>query len=283
MGRNLPQDLNLVVMDCFSLTKMTTEKVPNPNPIEQFVLLAKSAKGAAAAELIKQALDTPGVYVFRELIDMPNVKELVGTSYNNVWELLNVFAYGTYKDYLAAQNDLPELSVNQKKKLQHLTIVSLSEQGKCIPYNKLLVELRVANLRELEDLIIEAIYAEIIQGKLDQNQALLEIDTTIGRDIRPENTDAIKNTLESWCETCETVLSTLQAQVHRANLEKTSRIQRKEQQDQEISTLKKTVKAHSQQDQDELMTESREAKGVEKTPKKSTRSGIRTGGKFFNK
>ena len=29
------------------------------NPLEQFVLLAKNAKGAAAVELIKQALEAP--------------------------------------------------------------------------------------------------------------------------------------------------------------------------------------------------------------------------------
>ena len=45
-------------------------------PLEQFVLLAKSARGAAAAELVRQALDAPGVYVFAELLDMPHIKEV---------------------------------------------------------------------------------------------------------------------------------------------------------------------------------------------------------------
>lgn len=44
--------------------------------MEQFVLLSKSAKGAAAAELVKQALETPGLYVFSELLDMPSIKEV---------------------------------------------------------------------------------------------------------------------------------------------------------------------------------------------------------------
>jgi COP9 signalosome complex subunit 7 len=46
------------------------------NPLEQFVLLAKSAKGAAAMELIRQVLAAPGVFVFGELLDMPNIKEV---------------------------------------------------------------------------------------------------------------------------------------------------------------------------------------------------------------
>lgn len=46
------------------------------NLLEQFVLLAKSTKGPACAELIKQALEAPGVYVFGELLEMQNVKEV---------------------------------------------------------------------------------------------------------------------------------------------------------------------------------------------------------------
>lgn len=46
------------------------------NPLEQFVLLAKSAKGAACTELVKQVLEAPGVYVFGELLDMPNIAEV---------------------------------------------------------------------------------------------------------------------------------------------------------------------------------------------------------------
>lgn len=46
------------------------------NPVEQFVLLAKSAKGAACLELIKQVLEVPGVHVFGELLVMPNIVEV---------------------------------------------------------------------------------------------------------------------------------------------------------------------------------------------------------------
>lgn len=54
---------------------MTSEKAP-VNPLEQFVLLAKSAKGAAAVGLVKQALEAPGVYVFGELLEMSNIQEV---------------------------------------------------------------------------------------------------------------------------------------------------------------------------------------------------------------
>jgi len=44
--------------------------------LEQFILLSKTARGAAAMELIRQVLETPGIYVFGELLEMPNIKEV---------------------------------------------------------------------------------------------------------------------------------------------------------------------------------------------------------------
>lgn len=49
---------------------------PTNNPLEQFVILAKSTKGAATAELVRQVLSAPGVHVFGELLDMPSIKEV---------------------------------------------------------------------------------------------------------------------------------------------------------------------------------------------------------------
>ena len=50
---------------------------------------------------------------------------------------------------------------------------SIGSSPQSIPYSTLLKELDIAasNVRELEDLIIEAIYAGIIQAKLDQRNA----------------------------------------------------------------------------------------------------------------
>ena len=44
--------------------------------MEQFTLLAKNAKGAAAAELIKQSTEAQGVFVFADLLSMANIQEV---------------------------------------------------------------------------------------------------------------------------------------------------------------------------------------------------------------
>lgn len=83
-------------------------------------------------------------------------------------------------------------------KLRHLSIVSLASKCRTIPYKILCDQLRVSNIRELEDLIIEAFYADIIKGKLDQLNNQLEIDFAIGRDVTDEKIDEILLCLDSW-------------------------------------------------------------------------------------
>lgn len=232
------------------------------NALEQFVILAKSTKGAACTELVKQALEAPGVYVFGELLDSPNIQELANT-HKVFLNTLNLFAYGTFKDYLANVQNFIELSPAQKKKLQHLTIVTLATKSKCIPYETLLEELQIKNLRDLEDLIIEAIYADIIHGKLDQKNGQLEIDYAIGRDIRPEDIDVIVNCLQDWCSACEKVLSSVETQIHRANSEKNNAMVRQMEIEQEILNIRKTLKTQMQERSDGtdevMVVESREA------------------------
>lgn len=159
-----------------------------------------------------------------------------------------------------------------KKKLQHLTIVSLAIKSKCIPYSELLTELDIKNVRDLEDLIIEAIYADIIHGKLDQKNKQLEIDYAIGRDIRPDDVTSINSTLQEWCDSCETVLKCIEDQIVRANKEKARRLQKKESIDKEISNLKKTLKTQTNDTDEAMATDSREAASGMELRKKSTKS-----------
>lgn len=206
------------------------------NPLEQFVLLAKTAKGAAALELIKQAIETPGVHVFGELLDMPNIRELENGPHAEYWNTLNLFAYGTYKEYLLNKSKILELTPVQKKKLQHLTIVTLATQSKCIPYSVLLEELDIKNVRDLEDLIIEAVYADIIHGKLDQKNSQLEVDYAgLGRDVRPGDTGAVAKTLANWGKACSTILECIEQQVAQANSEKQQATYHKEKLLNEVS------------------------------------------------
>ncbi|RWS29118.1 COP9 signalosome complex subunit 7a-like protein, partial [Leptotrombidium deliense] len=158
--------------------------------LEQFLILAKTVKGLAAVEMVKQVLNHQHIYVFGELLEMDCIKELSNNPDTEPWyRVLQLFAYGKCSDY--NPNTMPPLTDAMKTKLRHLTIVTLATKSKIIPYQILLSELGINNLRELEDLVIEVIYLNIIKGKMDQKNGWLEINSTISRDIRPEDLDTI--------------------------------------------------------------------------------------------
>nr|KAF6494336.1 COP9 signalosome subunit 7B [Rousettus aegyptiacus] len=82
---------------------MAGEQKPSSNLLEQFILLAKGTSGSALTALISQVLEAPGVYVFGELLELANVQELAEGANAPYLQLLNLFAYGTYPDYIAKQ------------------------------------------------------------------------------------------------------------------------------------------------------------------------------------
>lgn len=222
---------------------MAGESKGASNPLEQFILLSRNAKGSTLTGLINQVLEAPGVFVFGELLETPNIQELANGSNAAYFELLNLFAYGTYPDYLENKGSLPELTLAQKNKLKHLTIVSLAARMKCIPYSMLLKDLDLKNLRELEDLIIEAIYTDIIQCKLDQRNQLLEVDFCIGRDLQKQDISNIVKTLQEWCDCCQAVLLGIEQQVLRVNQYKEGHSKTQQQVETEVANIKKTLKA----------------------------------------
>jgi len=135
----------------------------------------------------------------------------------------------------------------------------------------------------LEDLIIESIYSDIIHGKLDQRNSHLEVDYAIGRDIQWNDIGNISGTLQEWCDSCETVLSSIEKQIERANLEKARRTKHKETIEQEIQVLKTSLKSQLVDVDDAPMSsDARESacsdnrkKGVKPKSTKATGSGVK--------
>ncbi|XP_057304560.1 COP9 signalosome complex subunit 7a-like isoform X1 [Hydractinia symbiolongicarpus] len=222
---------------------MIDETYKGGSSLEPFLLLAKNARGAAAAQLIRQACDAPGVYVFGELIEIDSIKELESNpEFSKDWKLLQLYAYGKYSDYISNKSEIPDLTENQIKKLRLLTIASLASKSKYVPYAVLLENLGLSNLRQIEDLIIEAVYADILKGKLDQREERLEVDFVIGRDIQQQNIDTVISILDSWCSNCEKAMETLDTQSSRANYFKEVNLNKLKQVEQEVENVKQALK-----------------------------------------
>jgi len=102
-------------------------------------------------------------------------------------------------------------------KLRLLTIVTHASQHKILPYDLLLKELDLANVRELEDIIIDCVYQGLVKGKLDQKKSAFEVHSTIGRDISPADIDAILKKLSMWSDASEVLVSQLEKKIVMAN------------------------------------------------------------------
>ena len=61
--------------DCKLVMSALSEK-SSANPLEQFLQRGKQAEGQAAVELVLECLEAQGVYVFGELLDLPNIKKV---------------------------------------------------------------------------------------------------------------------------------------------------------------------------------------------------------------
>ncbi|KAH8111490.1 hypothetical protein DFH11DRAFT_1690360 [Phellopilus nigrolimitatus] len=181
--------------------------------LEPFLLMSKSAKGAAAAKLIQDATSSHGTFVFSELLEMPNIQELSKTEHAPYHSLLQLFAFGTIEDYNNSRDTLPPLNQAQLRKLRLLTIISFALERRILPYPLLLQTLQIPTIRELEDLIIDGIYLDLMRGKLDQKEQRFEVEYAIGRDFGPGKVESLLNSLQEWANTTSSVLATLDAQL----------------------------------------------------------------------
>ncbi|CAO3614504.1 unnamed protein product [Cunninghamella echinulata] len=164
------------------------------------------------------ALNAPGVYVFSELYESPNVIEASKLpEVKPYYILLSLFLHGTYADYVENMSQLPTLTENQIVKLKQLSIITLCEKNRALNYRDMQNYLDISTVRELEDLIIDAIYQGILTGKLDQRNQQLQVNTTIGRDLRPNQLDDIINNVTSWMQQASSVVQVLENKIQQVN------------------------------------------------------------------
>ncbi|KAL9935220.1 hypothetical protein V8E36_005568 [Tilletia maclaganii] len=244
-----------------------TSSAPALAALEPFLLLAKSARGAAAVKLIEQATSAPGCYVFSELLDVEGIKQLATSEHAPAYHLLEIFAYGTLTDYLAAAGPgssppLPPLSDAQRTKLQRLTLVTHAGRARVLDYYDLALALGVgpsadslgapvpssstaqpgllseANVRELEDIIIEAIYAGVLSGKLNQKLRRFEVEAAMGRDVKGgQELAEVSSALQAWSSTAEAVLAQLSQRINDARATARRAVEQKQAHEGEIARV----------------------------------------------
>ncbi|KAF2315078.1 hypothetical protein GH714_038119 [Hevea brasiliensis] len=112
---------------------------------------------------------------------------------------------------------LPQLIPDQLLKLKQLTVLTVAESNKDLPYDALLEELEVSSVRELEDFFInECIYTGIVKGKLNQLRRCFEFQS-FTLDLMHGHLGSMIETLEKWLTNSDNLLSLIQEKIEWAN------------------------------------------------------------------
>ncbi|KAF5744273.1 COP9 signalosome complex subunit 7 isoform X1 [Tripterygium wilfordii] len=196
--------------------------------IDHFVKKALVNKGSALAPVIVEATSHPSLFAFSEILSVPTVIELEGTESSVLLDVLRLFAHGTWSDYKNNISRLPPLVPDQILKLKQLTVLTLAETNKVLPYDQLMQEIDVRNVRELEDFLInECMYAGVVRAKLNQLRRCFEIQFAAGRDLRPGQLGSMIETLSNWLTTSDNLLVSIKEKIkwadNRSELDKKHR------------------------------------------------------------
>ncbi|PNY20488.1 COP9 signalosome complex subunit 7a, partial [Tolypocladium capitatum] len=193
----------------------TMEQTMALDAIEPFLALSKSATAPrAAADLITRATSAPNTYLFAELLQTPQVQALAGSpDYASHLALLQIFSYGTYQTYRAAPG-LPPLSDAQSLKLRQLSLLTLARDRSSLSYDALREALGLESARQLEDLVVRAVYAGLLHATLDPARQAVQV-TSISplRDIHPGSIPDMITALNTWSDRCTSTLGDLEARI----------------------------------------------------------------------
>ena len=105
------------------------------HPIQQYISLLQSSRDNGSTNaLVLKALSDPAVYSgFAEIRALPAVQQLNSSGKSLTNNTLDLFSYGTYRDYsTAAEGTYAGLTDKQLAKLKALTVVSVVHQN-CDP------------------------------------------------------------------------------------------------------------------------------------------------------
>lgn len=134
---------------------------------------------------------------------MPTIQALQEGEFAVSFNTLQLFAYGTVSQYFENRVSYLELNPQQLLKLQQLSLVTLGATSKILHYADLMKALHVENMRVLEGIIIETIYADLIQGTMNQQRRELHVFSVSSRGVHADDINAIVASLKQWKATTE--------------------------------------------------------------------------------
>jgi COP9 signalosome complex subunit 7 len=80
-------------------------------------------------------------------------------------------------------------------------------------------ELDIATVRELEDMVVDAVYKCLLCAKLSQRLSCVEVSFAAARDVSVSAVSGMINKLKSWFASTQQVTSTLEHTIEKLNAE----------------------------------------------------------------
>ncbi|KAH8766743.1 hypothetical protein F5883DRAFT_495771 [Diaporthe sp. PMI_573] len=185
------------------------------NALEPFLALTKSANSPkAAADLITHATSAQGTYIFTDLLASPSIQALASSpEYQPYLTQLRIFSNGLYSTYLSTPN-LPDLDDRQRLKLRQLSLLTLSRNRGGLTYHALQQHLGLSSPRDVEDLVISAVYAGLLNAKLNPLRSVVQVSSVAPlRDVQPGTVPSIVATLQNWSQRCDATLAEIEANI----------------------------------------------------------------------
>jgi COP9 signalosome complex subunit 7 len=163
---------------------------------------------------IHDAIGDAKRYAFSELLADSEVAALSSSDEveaRQSYARLELFCYGRVCDFDEQKHG--SLSDSERRKLQQLTLMSMCAESKVVDYESLLESLQLQNVRQLEDLIIDSIYAGVVKGKLDRRKREFHVELVQGRDVPADSVGSLLAGLRRWQANSHGMLEALDAQI----------------------------------------------------------------------
>lgn len=156
-----------------------------------------------AHKCIVYCINDPNIFVFDSLLLLEPIKYLEGELIHN---LFTIFVSGKLNQYLefyeAHKTFVSQTGMNHEKnvdKLRILTLMSLAENNKELPFDLLQKQLRI-EADEIESFVIDAIRTKCIRCKIDHLARTVTIMSVSYRTFTKQHWQVLKERLEKWKE-----------------------------------------------------------------------------------
>lgn len=135
----------------------------------------------------------------------------------------------------------------QQLKLRQLSLLTLSRDKTQLTYANLITQLGLASTRELEDVVISAVYAGLLTAKLNPIRQEVQVNSVAPlRDVPPTTVSSLVSTLKQWSARCDATLAELEGTVSRIRADAVRAAERRRENDQIVTAAMEAAVAQKE-------------------------------------